>query len=117
MCEPEHRFAPSERPTGPIGPCAAAQPRWWRVQTVLLMAIISSGMGGCGAHGAPSYVLFGAYFPAWMLVAGIGILAAAAARVVMVATGLAETVPFQLLSCTAIGVTTAIVFWLLWFAQ
>ena len=117
MSEPEYRFASSaERPTGSFGPYTAAHPRWRRAKILLLMGVISSGLGGC-AQGAPSFVLFGAYFPAWMLVAGIGILAAAVARGAMVATGLAETIPFQLLSCTAIGLTAAAVFWLVWFAR
>lgn len=117
MSEPEYRFASStERPTGPFGPCAAAHPRRRCVAVLLLMGLISSALAGC-AHGAPSFVLFGAYFPAWMLVAAIGILAAAIARGAMVATGLAETIPFQLLSCTAIGLTAAAVFWLVWFAR
>jgi hypothetical protein len=83
----------------------------------LLLAVISSGMVGCAAHGAPSFVLFGAYFPAWMLVALAGIVAGAAARAVMVATGLAELVAYPLLTCTSIGVTVAVVVWLIWFAR
>ena len=74
-------------------------------------------MGGCAARGAPSFVFFGAYFPAWILLGAIGIFAAAAARIAIVAAGLAEVIPFQLLSCTAIGLTTAIVAWLTWFAR
>jgi hypothetical protein len=83
---------------------------------ILLTAVLSNGLGGCAAHGAPSFVLFGAYFPAWMLLGLIGILAAVAARIVMVATGLAEVVPSQLLSCVSIGVTIAIAAWLIGFA-
>jgi hypothetical protein len=37
-------------------------------------------LGGCSSHGAPSFVLFGAFFPAWMLCALIGIFGAIAAR-------------------------------------
>jgi hypothetical protein len=81
-----------------------------------LIAIACSGLSGCTVHGAPSFVLFGAYFPAWMLVAAIGIFAAAAAHIAAVATGLAEIVRFQLLTCTAIGLTAAVVCWLTWFA-
>ncbi len=66
-------------------------------------------------HGAPSYVLFGAFFPSWMLLAGVGILAAIGARIAMVATGLAEAVPLQLLVCVSVGLTIAIITWLLWF--
>jgi hypothetical protein len=83
---------------------------------MLLIAVLSSAMGGCATRGAPSFVLFGAYFPAWLLLGSIGIVAAVAARIVMVATGLAEVIPFQLLACTSIGVTIAIAAWLIGFA-
>ena len=82
----------------------------------LLAATICSGLSGCATHGAPSFAVFGAYFPAWMLVAAIGIFTAVAAHIATVAIGLAETIRFQLLNCTAIGVTTAVVWWLMWFA-
>ena len=83
---------------------------------ILLLAVLSSGLGGCATHGAPSFVLFGAYFPVWILVGLIGILAGIAARIVMVATGLAEIIPSQLLICVSIGVTIAIAAWLIGFA-
>ncbi|MET0656580.1 MAG: YtcA family lipoprotein [Steroidobacteraceae bacterium] len=73
-------------------------------------------MSGCAPRAAPSFVLFGAYFPAWMLVALIGILAAAGARIIFVATRLSQVIPLQLLVCTAVGVIVAVVVWLLWFA-
>jgi hypothetical protein len=87
-----------------------------RHSRTLLIAALSTGLGGCATHGAPSFVLFGAYFPVWMLVGLIGILAGIAARVFMVATGLAEVVPSQLLTCVSIGVTIAIAAWLIGFA-
>jgi hypothetical protein len=74
------------------------------------------GTSACTHRGAPSFVLFGAYFPAWMLVAGIGILAAIGTRVVLVATGLAQVLPMQLFVCVAVGLTVAILTWLVWFA-
>ena len=80
------------------------------------VALVCLGLDGCAARGAPSFSLFGAYFPAWMLLALVGIFCAMAARIAMVATGLAETIRFQLLSCTAVGVTAAVVCWLFWFA-
>jgi hypothetical protein len=83
---------------------------------VLLIAVICSGLSGCAAHSTPSFALFGAYLPAWMLVAAIGVCAAVATHVATVATGLGETIRLQLLHCTAIGVTTAVVWWLMWFA-
>jgi hypothetical protein len=83
---------------------------------VLLVLTGVAGTSACASRGAPSFVLFGAYFPAWMLVAGIGILAAIGTRVALVATGLAEILPLQLLVCVAAGLTLAVLTWLLWFA-
>lgn len=68
-------------------------------------------------NGAPSYMLFGAFFPAWMVCAVIGILGAVAARVLMVRSGLATIVPFQLFVCASIGLIVALLVWLLWFGQ
>jgi hypothetical protein len=84
------------------------------VRLVFLMPI---GLGGCSAAGAPSFDLFGAFFPAWLLCGIIGIAGAAVARVVFVSTGLANTLPYQLAVCTAIGVITALLFWLVGFGH
>jgi hypothetical protein len=83
---------------------------------VLLLGVIAIALSGCAPRGAPSFVLFGAYFPAWMLVAGIGILVAAAARALSLATGMADALPFQLALCTSVGVIAAVLVWLIWFA-
>jgi hypothetical protein len=83
---------------------------------VLLLGVIAMALSGCAQRGAPSFVLFGAYFPAWMLVAGIGILVAAAARALSLATGMADALPFQLALCTSVGVIAAVLVWLIWFA-
>ena len=77
--------------------------------------LILAGLSGCTPHGAPSFVLFGAFFPAWMLVAAIGILAAIATRIAMVASGLGEVVPLQLLVAVSAGLTVAILVWAIWF--
>ena len=82
---------------------------------VLTLVLIAAMMSGCTVRGAPSFVLFGAFFPAWMLLAGIGILAAIGMRVALVATGLAELLPLQLAVCVSAGVMIAILAWLIWF--
>ena len=83
---------------------------------VLTLVLIAAMMSGCTPRGAPSFVLFGAFFPAWMLLAFIGILAAVGTRVALVATGLAELLPLQLAVCVSAGVMVAILAWLIWFA-
>jgi len=47
-----------------------------------LVFLMPIGLGGCSAAGAPSFDLFGAFFPAWLLCGIIGIAGAAVARVV-----------------------------------
>ena len=74
-------------------------------------------LSGCGAAGAPSFDLFGAFFPAWLLCGTVGIAGAVVARVVFVSTGLAHTLPYQLAVCTAIGVITALLVWLVGFGH
>jgi hypothetical protein len=56
------------------------------------------------------------YFPAWMLAAVLGIATAIVVHVATAITGLAETMHQQLVYCTAFGGTTAVVWWLMWFA-
>lgn len=61
---------------------------------------------------SPAYVLFGAYFPLWLMSAVIGVVAAIVAHRAFVARGLVGQVPFQLSVCTAIGSMAAAIFWL-----
>ena len=84
------------------------------MKTLSPIALLA-GLGGCAAQGAPSFILFGAYFPAWMFCAVIGIVIALASRVGMVATGLSDTMPFQLFVCASIGLIAAACAWMLWF--
>jgi YtcA-like protein len=72
---------------------------------------------GCSAGGAPSFDLFGAFFPAWLLCGMVGIAGAAVARAIFVSSGLANTLPYQLAVCTAIGVITALLVWLVGFGH
>jgi YtcA family len=74
-------------------------------------------MGGCTSPGAPSLILFGAYFPGWILCAVAGIVAAIVARIVMVMSGLSNALPLQLFVCIAVGLLVAVAAWLFWFGQ
>ena len=72
------------------------------------IALAAFALSGCTVQGAPSYTLFGAYFPAWMFCAAFGILVAIIARVAFVATGLAYALPLQLFVCAAVGLCAAV---------
>jgi hypothetical protein len=74
---------------------------------LILIALIA--LSGCSSHSAPSFVLFGAFFPAWMLYAIIGIFGAIASRGIFVAAGLDSVLPFQLFVCSSVGLVVAAV--------
>jgi len=67
---------------------------------------------GCSIAGAPSFELFGAFFPAWMFCALFGVIGAAGTRVVLTTPRLNEVIPFQLAVCTAAGVILGLLVWI-----
>jgi hypothetical protein len=76
------------------------------------IAVVSLSLQGCTLHGAPSYEIFGAYFPLWMLSGIIGLVGGLIAHRIFVSTGWARVVPFQLSVCVSIGLMVAVIFWL-----
>jgi hypothetical protein len=85
-----------------------------------MFALLSFGymtLSGCSGGSAPSFDLFGAFFPAWLLCGVIGVAGATVARLVFVSTGLANVLPYQLAVCAAIGVITAVLVWLVGFGH
>ncbi|CAG2147363.1 hypothetical protein LMG31506_03606 [Cupriavidus yeoncheonensis] len=77
----------------------------------LALLALAASLYGCA--GAPSFGLFGAYFPLWLLSALAGIAGAIVSHRIFVATGWAEIVRAQLLVNTAIGLILAELVWLL----
>lgn len=73
-------------------------------------------LAGC-VRGAPTLILVGAYFPAWMACALVGIAGAIGARALMVGLNLSQVLPFQLFVCVAAGLVLAIAAWLFWFGR
>ena len=80
-----------------------------------LALLLIAAMSGCASRGAASFILFGAFFPAWMLFAGLGIAAALATRVAFVVSGVSALIPLQLWVCVSSGLIVAVVIWLFWF--
>jgi hypothetical protein len=82
----------------------------------LLVALTGCLLAGCSSAGAPSFELFGAFFPAWMLCALLGILGAAGTRVLLTSPKFSDDpIPFQLAVCTSAGVIVALLAWMLFF--
>ena len=77
----------------------------------------SISLGGCATKVAPSYELFGAFFPAWMLCALVGVIGGIAARVIFIATGIDSILQFRLFVCLSAGLLVAALTWLFWFGQ
>jgi YtcA family len=77
-----------------------------------LLAVTSCLLTGCSFGEAPSFELFGAFFPAWLLCGVIGIVGAAGTRVVLTTATLGDVIPFQLAVCTAVGVIVALFSWM-----
>src|SRR5271155_4571513 len=90
----------------------------WRANAMsALLALEYITLTGCSGGSAPSFDLFGAFFPAWLLCGVIGVAGAAVARVVFVSPGGANTLPYQLAVCAAIGVIAALLVWLIGFGH
>lgn len=83
------------------------------IKLVYLAVVLTTG--GCAPLGSPSLVLFGAYFPAWMLCALIGIGATLAVRAVFIMTGLDALLSFRLFSYASIALIVAAMTWLFCF--
>lgn len=81
------------------------------------LCIGSGGLGGCRLESAPSYSLFGAFFPAWLLCSVLGLVAAFLFRGVVIAIGIEEAMPLKLLVYTAFGAGLAVWLWLALFGE
>lgn len=87
--------------------------RTWPRLVTACSPLAFTPLAGCAAHGAPSWVLFGAYFPFWLLSAIVGVVGALVAHRVFVGTGWIRAVPYQLSVCTAMGIVVGVFVWLL----
>jgi hypothetical protein len=66
---------------------------------------------------APTLDLLGSYFPAWMLCAAVGIVAAVVIRQVLVIVGVDEYVIVPLLTYVGIALSVTWLVWLLVFGR
>jgi hypothetical protein len=105
-------------------PCWAARDSYWAWHgisrrpvgaCVLTLPLLS--LCGCSEEGAPSFDIFGAFFPAWLLCALLGILVALGMRIFFAARNLIDFLPFQLPVCTSLGAIAALLTWLIFFGR
>ena len=88
------------RPRAPLG--------WSRAAIALPVA---------GCNNAPTMDLFGSYFPAWMLCAAVGLVAAVIIRQVLAVAGINDYVVAPLLTYAGLAASATLLAWLLWFGH
>ena len=88
----------------------------WSMSAALIIAL-QLALTSCSSGGAPSFTLFGAFFPGWMFCGLAGIVGAVAARAAFAGSGLSNVLPYQLSVCSAIGVIIAILAWFVLFGR
>src|SRR5262245_23845898 len=81
---------------------------WWPAAIALPVAACNS---------APTMDLLGSYFPAWMLCAVLGIVAAIIIRQLLAMTGIGDYVVAPLLTYAGLAVSATLLAWLLWFGH
>ncbi|MGD9888180.1 MAG: YtcA family lipoprotein [Halothiobacillaceae bacterium] len=62
---------------------------------------------GCGLTSSPMVPLYGAYFPAWLLSAALGIIASILVRMVFIRLGVDEGIPLRTLVYIALACLVA----------
>jgi hypothetical protein len=82
---------------------------------IIVIPVIAGSISLGGCAGAPSYELFGAFFPAWMLCALVGIIGGIVARVAFIAIGIDGILQFRLFVCLSAGTVVGTLAWLFWF--
>ena len=98
-------------------PCWAERRIKRRPVSAGVLALPLLSLCGCSEAGAPSFDLFGAFFPAWLLCAVLGIFVAFGARIFFAARNLTDVLPFQLPLCTSLGAIFALLVWLICFGR
>jgi hypothetical protein len=71
----------------------------------------------CGCSHSPTLSLFGSYFPAWMVCAALGVIAAIVIRQILRLVDVDEYVVAPPLTYVGFAVAGACLFWLLWFGH
>lgn len=81
--------------------------RMSRVAARGVVVLLTLECAAC-VRGAPSLVLFGAYFPLWLFCMVIGVVASMAASLVLARAGVLGRLPYPTIVCAALGVTAGL---------
>jgi hypothetical protein len=86
-----------------------------RASLSLKPVVIVMAVSGCSY--SPTMDLLGSYFPAWMLCAALGVVAAVIIRQLLAVAGIADYVIAPLLTYAGLAVFVTLLVWLLWFGH
>jgi uncharacterized membrane protein len=87
---------------------------WSGSRRVWALLPVIGAIAGCSTSSAPAIILFGAYFPDWLVFAILTIVIAMVARIAFGLAGWAQSVPYPLFTCLAIGILVTGAIDLLW---
>ncbi|MGG4604787.1 YtcA family lipoprotein [Paenalcaligenes sp. Me131] len=76
----------------------------------LLFLFCIATLSGCGQARAPSFLLFGSYFPSWLIGVGVAIPIVLLIRWGLIRTGIEEYLPARLLVYVSMVVLCAMAF-------
>lgn len=90
---------------------------WRRSNALKGLRLLAIPLLAAGCSHSPTLNLFGSYFPAWMVCAALGAIAAVLIRQILRVAGVDEYVVAPALTYVAFAVAAALLFWLLWFSR
>jgi YtcA family len=90
---------------------------WRRSNALRGLRLLAIPLVTAGCSHSPTLNLFGSYFPAWMVCAALGVIAAVLIKQILRLAGVDEYVVAPALTYVALAVAGALLFWLLWFGR
>lgn len=83
-----------------------------------LLAPLLLALPGCAGGGrAPNVIVFGSYFPAWIVCGLVGVVCAFGFRAAMTRAGIDEAIPARLLVYISVALICALTIWLFMFGR
>jgi uncharacterized membrane protein YeaQ/YmgE (transglycosylase-associated protein family) len=83
---------------------------------VFVAAVMATGVAQAADPAAPSIVVFGSHFPAWILCAVAGVLGAVIARFILARLGVDEFLPLRLVVYLCLAIVFDLGLWLFAYA-
>lgn len=87
-----------------------------RRASAFMAAMMAAGAAQAADPAAPSLVVFGSYFPAWIVCAILGVAGAAIARFILARLGIDEFLPLRLVVYLCLAIVCGLGVWLVWYA-